>query len=148
MDTSRVEIRGVVLTDESARSKWRTWDDPHAVPIGRSKHFAGGLALATAPDEWIVIGDQPEADSVDLTHVRAAIRVSGPGARHLLTHVCALDLSDLMTPDGSAARTLLAGVATELVRDDVDGSAAYLLLMSRSFARSIWERLVDVAERL
>lgn len=100
------------------------------------------MAFGVSPGEWIVIGGRPDGnDVVDLTHVRGAFRLTGTGARSVLEHVCALDLSDAMTPDGAAARTLVAGVATELVRDDAAGEPSYLLLMSRSFARSVWERL-------
>jgi heterotetrameric sarcosine oxidase gamma subunit len=148
VNDSRMEIGSVVLTDESAQYKWRTWVDPGGVALGRCRHVSDDLVLAVAPNEWIVIGHEPAGDVVDLTHARAMIRVTGLSARYLLTHVCALDLGDLMTPDGSAARTLVAGVPTELVRDDAEGDPAYLLLMSRSFARSVWDRLVDVAGRL
>ncbi len=139
----------VVLADESAAAKWRVWEGIASVPVGRARRTPLGLALAVAPDEWIVLGDRPEGvAAVDLTHVRAAIRMTGPMARSVLEHLCALDLSDDMTPHGAAARTLVAGVATEVVRDDVDGSLSYLLLMSRSFALHVWERLAQVAAGL
>ena len=141
------EIGGVTLTDDSATPKWRTWTDP-GVPIGRAVRSGDTLALAVAPGEWIAVGGKAPDDAVDLSHVRAMYRLAGPDARLLLSHVCALDLGDLMTPNGSAARTLVAGVATELVRDDTGDEVSYLLLMSRSFAHSVWERLTEVAERL
>ncbi len=137
------ELPGVRITDESTLAKWRTWDDP-GVPLGKARRDGDTVVLAVAPGEWLVLGERPGGDAVDLTHVRAAIRLTGPGARRLLEHVCALDLSDAMTPDGAAARTLVAGVATELVRDDRDGEASYLLLMSRSFAQAVWGRLTTL----
>ncbi len=137
-----VDLPGVRLTDESDLPKWRTWTDP-GVPLGRAAARPdGGLALAVAPGEWILLGGGPGEEAVDLTHVRAALRLTGPGARPLLERVCALDLSDEMTPDGAAARTLVAGVATEIARTDRDGQPSYLLLMSRSFAAAVHERLV------
>jgi len=147
VDGAQVTVDSVVFTDESNQTKWRTWDDQET-PIGRARRTSGTLIFAVAPSEWMVIGSKPEDTAIDLTHVRAMIRVSGIGSRRLMTHVCALDLSDSMTPNGSAARTLLAGVATELVRDDNGDELSYLLLMSRSFARSVWDRLVALAERL
>lgn len=133
------------LTDESATAKWRTWTDRLAVGIGRADTGDGILAFSVAPGEWIEVGgSEVPVDGVDMTHVRAMLRLTGPGARRVLEHVCALDLSDLMTPNRAAARTLVAGVATELVRDDADGELSYLLLVSRSFARHVWDRLVAV----
>lgn len=143
-----IVIGAVALTDESGVGKWRTWTDPGGVPIGRSRRAGDSLVMAVAPSEWIVVGPHPGGDVADLTHVRASIRVSGAGARELLSYVCALDLGDRMTPTGSAARTLVAGVATELVRDDQDDDISYLLMMSRSFARSVWDRLCEVASQL
>lgn len=134
------------MSDESRLGKWRVWENPHGVTLGTAHRDSGSLVFAVSPGEWIVIGDRPDLDEVvDMTHVRAALRLTGAGARSLLEHVCALDLSDSMTPDGAAARTLVAGVATEIIRDDVAGEPSYLLLMSRSFARSVWDRLEAAA---
>ena len=104
------------------------------------------MALSVAPGEWIELGagDAPE-DGVDITHVRAMLRLSGPGASDALSYLCALDLSDTMTPNGAAARTLVADVATELIRDDQGDEPSYVLLVSRSFATHLWERLQAVA---
>lgn len=136
-----VEVSGARLTDETAITKWQVWSDDWSVPLGKAKRHNDRLVFSISPGEWIVIGGDAPADPADLTHVRAMFRLTGSGARALLEHVCALDLGDRMTPDHAAARTLLAGVATELVRDDLDGEPSYLLLMSRSFARSVWDRL-------
>lgn len=132
------------LSDESAAPKWRTWDDRWSVPVGRARSIEDRLVLSISPGEWIVIGATPAPDAVELTHVRAMFRLSGSGARAILEHVCAIDLGDQMTPNRAAARTLVAGVATELVRDDVGDEPSYLLLMSRSYARAVWDRLVSV----
>ncbi len=132
------------LTDESAAPKWRIWEDLWPVPLGRSQQVEDGLVFSISPGEWMVVGGPPPAGAVDLTHVRAMFRLTGPGARTILEHVCALDLSDPITPDRAAARTLVAGVATELVRDDIRGELSYLLLLSRSFARHTWDRLVAI----
>lgn len=136
------------LRDVSHLAKWRIWEGDSEVALGTAHHQGGSLVVAVAPGEWMVIGDKPNVDEViDMTHVRAAVRLTGVGARSLLECVCALDLSESMTPNGAAARTLVAGVATELIRDDVAGEPSYLLLMSRSFARSVWDRLEEAASQ-
>lgn len=143
-----VELGSCRLRDESHLTKWRIWEGASEVALGTARHQGGSLVVAVSPGEWMVIGDKPNVDDVvDMTHVRAALRLTGAGARSLLEHVCSLDLSDSMTPNGAAARTLVAGVATELIRDDVTGELSYLLLMSRSFARSVWERLEAAPSR-
>ncbi len=145
--TPRVELAGVAISDESALPKWRTWADQGA-PLGRAARRGDALTMAVAPGEWLVLGDRPDGDAVDLTHVRAALRLTGPAARRLLEHVCGIDLDDDFTPDGAAARTLVAGVATELVRDDQDGEPSYLLLMSRSYAMWVHAHLLETAAHI
>lgn len=141
-----VERDGVRLTDESRAPKWRTWEG--SAPLGRALPGDRGLEFSISPGEWIVVGAEPgSAGAVDLTHVRAMFRLGGTRARDVLEHVCAIDLSDQMTPDLAAARTLVAGVATEVVRSDDGGEPSYLLLMSRSFARHVWDRLVAAGSR-
>ncbi len=141
---SAVDLGVARLSDESAAPKWRIWADHWSVPLGRAARAEDRLVFSISPGEWIAIGGPAPPDAVDLTHVRAMFRLTGPGARSTLEHVCAIDLSDQLTPHGAAARTLVAGVATEIVRDDVDGAPSYLLLMSRSFARAVWDRLIAV----
>lgn len=136
------------LSDESETQRWRVWEDAWSVPLGRSRRAENRLVFSISPAEWIVVGKRPaNTDAVDLTHVRAMFRLSGTGARRVLEHVCAIDLGDEMTPNGGAARTPVAGVPTELVRDDTDQVPSYLLLMSRSFARYVWDRLVAVGRQ-
>ena len=143
LGSGEVRFTGLKITDESATAKWRVWDDVAGVPMGRWARSGGSVVLCTSPGEWMVLGDRPAGvEAVDLTHVRSAIRVEGRRSPLALSHVCALDLSESMMPPGSAARTNVAGVATEIVRDDQDGEPSFLLLMSRSFARSVFERLV------
>ncbi len=142
-----VDLGTCRLSDESAAPKWRTWTDRHSVPIGKALPVSDGLVFSVAPGEWVEIGAGGlPPDAVDITHVRAMFRLSGAGARRALEHLCALDLSETMTPHGAAARALIAGVATELIRDDVDGELSYLLLMSRSFAQHVWGRVATVGK--
>ena len=144
MRDQEADLGSARLSDETGTAKWQGWSDEWSLPLGTSKRQDDRLVFSISPGEWIIIGGSAPAGSADLTHVRAMFRLSGPGATEVLEAVCAIDLSDQMTPNGAAARTLVAGVATELVRDDVAGERSYLLLMSRSFARAVWDRLLAV----
>jgi heterotetrameric sarcosine oxidase gamma subunit len=110
------------------------------VAAGTARRSAGSLEWSVAPGESTLMNGR---GGVDLTHVRAVFRLSGPQAAGVLAAVCALDLSDDMLPDLAAGRTSIAGVATELVRDDVEGVPSYLLLPSRSFGNYLWQVLGD-----
>lgn len=132
---------GVLLEDQTGMALVRRFSDGRRP--GTAGHGSGGLEWSTSPGELTVEGVCAEERDVDLTHVRAVFRLSGIAARSVLEKVCALDLSDDMFPAGAAGRTVVAGVVTELVRDDPDGVPSYLLVPSRSFAASLWDAVVD-----
>lgn len=121
------------LGDESAFPKWRVFAGPPAVRPGTATRMAGRLVWSVSPGEWTVVGGRPDGEAVDLTHVRAMFRLTGSEAARCLAKLCALDLGDDMFPNRAAARTLVAEVATELVRDDLEDGRSYLILPSRSF---------------
>jgi sarcosine oxidase gamma subunit len=125
-------VAELILTDLSPTPKWRVFDGYH-LPPGAAKGHGEGLVWSTSPGEWTVLGDQPPRETVDLTHVRAMFRLTGDDAATLINRICSLDLTDGMFPNGGAARTLLAGVATEIIRDDQDDDPSYLLVPSSSY---------------
>lgn len=136
------------------------------VPFGRTTRteVAGVgrvLVVGAGPGEWIVLGpvgtgtrllgDLHErlaatgefASAVDVTHGRALVRLHGPDARRTLAKVCGIDLDDRTTPDGSALRTSVARIVTDLVRDDRDGELSYLLHCERSSGQFLADMLLD-----
>lgn len=132
------------------------------------------LVVGSGPGEWLVLGAPgthaaiseqlgrlaerlttgPSGDSgelvtvVDLTHGRALMRLTGPAAIELLARECAVDLSDVACPDGSALRTAVAGLATDVVRDDRDGTPSYLLHCERSSGQYLFDALLDTGTEL
>jgi sarcosine oxidase, subunit gamma len=119
------------------------------------------LVVGAGPGEWIVMGPVGSgtallgdlhgrlgasgefASAVDITHGRALLRLHGPDARRTLAKVCGIDLGDGSTPDGSALRTSVARIVTDLVRDDRDGELSYLLHCERSSGQFLAEMLLD-----
>lgn len=132
----------LTITDVSTTPKWRVFDGYHLAP-GTSKGHGDDLVWSVGPGEWTVLGERPDRESVDLTHVRAMFRLTGDDAARLINRVCGLDLTDGMFPTGAVARTLFAGVATELVRDDLDGARSYLIVPSSSFKTYIQDVIED-----
>ncbi|HEX6147935.1 MAG TPA: hypothetical protein VF083_14250 [Acidimicrobiia bacterium] len=132
----------LIIEDLSHVPKWRVFAGSNVRP-GTSTGMEGELVWSVSPDEWTILGTRPQGDVVDLTHVRSMFRLTGARAADLLNRICALDFSDGMFPSGSAGRTLVAGVVTELIRDDVDGVPSYLILPSSSFGRYLWGAIED-----
>lgn len=129
-----VNVGGLTLSDLSLEGKWRVFGGYEEVTPGAVRRDGDILVWSVSPGEWTVLGARPPYEPVvDLTHVRAMFRLTGAGAARALSTVCALDLGDHMFPDHAAARTLVAGVATELIRVDLDSTPSYLILPSRSF---------------
>src|SRR5206468_2362425 len=112
-------------------------------PPGAAAAVAGWLAATAAdaaPDEFVSM--------VDLTHGRALVRITGPDTAGLLARLCGADLHDDMAPGGAALRTAVAGVATDIIRDDQAGVPSYLLHCERSSGQYLFGALVSAGESL
>lgn len=135
--------------------------------FGRAVWDGDRLVTGAAPGEWLVLGPRGTAGGtvgkyrtalagvtddlvtvMDLTHGRALLRVHGPSTLSLLRRLTALDLDDRFVPDGSTLRTSVAGVVTDVVRDDVAGSPSYLLHCERSSGRYLLDTLLAAGEDL
>lgn len=138
------------------RAARQTWD-----LAGSSEDV---LLTASGPGEWLAMaapgqqvavvdwleGLAGRADElvtvVDLTHGRALVRITGERSSDLLAKECAVDLGDAVCPELSALRSAVAGVATDLVRDDREGTRSYLLHCERSSGQYLFDSLLDAGE--
>jgi sarcosine oxidase, subunit gamma len=140
------------------------------VPFGRAARDPDGpwLVVGSGPGEWLVLvppgaaapvagwlatmaaesAGEEFVSVVDLTHGRALVRVTGRDAAELLARLCGADLHDDMAPDGAALRAPVAGVATDIVRDDRAGVPSYLLHCERSSGQYLFGALVSAGESL
>jgi heterotetrameric sarcosine oxidase gamma subunit len=159
---------GVVVSDESAASKVLVKAAPDTaaarslgVPFGSSAIQVDALVLGSRPGEWTLLFEEVTSVTariatdgfvsiVDWTHSRGMLRLTGDDGARALEKVCNIDFSDHMTPDGAVLSIGVAGIGTDLVRNDVteaDGSVtrSYLLLFDRSFGQSLYDSLIDAA---
>lgn len=124
------------------------------VRYGSARRWDGALVVGSSPGEWMLLAPPGSAASVvdripgdgryvDQTHGRALIRLTGRDGPALLGKVCSIELTDHMAPDGAAIRATVAGVVTDLVRDDVAGARSYLLHCERSSGQYLFDALVD-----
>ncbi|WP_333738365.1 sarcosine oxidase subunit gamma [Streptomyces sp. IBSBF 2806] len=122
---------------------------------------AGELyVLWLGPDEWLVVGpagsrrdlerriragsgDEP-VSVTDVSAQRTTLLVSGPRARDLLAHGCALDLHPYAFGAGRCAQTTLARTQVVLVARD-DPGAGFWVLVRSSFAGYLTDWLLDAA---
>lgn len=133
------------------------------VPFGQARPGEHGtLIIGSGPDEWLLLApphslgvvtgrldmaDDDLVSVVDVTHGRALMRLSGADAHRVLAKICAIDLSDAVTPNGAGFRSSVAKVATDIIRDDVRSSDAtersYLLHCERSSGQYLFDALLD-----
>ncbi|MEU4878338.1 sarcosine oxidase subunit gamma family protein [Streptomyces sp. NPDC021608] len=132
------------------------------LPLEPNTAVRAGAArvLWLGPDEWLVVG--PAGSGRDLEHrigagggeghvsvtdvsaQRTTLLVSGPRARDLLAHGCALDLHPYAFGAGRCAQTTLARTQVVLVARD-DPGAGFWVLVRSSFAGYLTEWLLDAA---
>lgn len=124
---------------------------------GTASRRDGVLVIGSGPGEWLLLSDRKSiaeleamvpddgeywVSRVDLTHGRALMRLTGADARSLLAKCCSINFRDDVTPNGSALRTSVAVIATDIVRDDRDGVTSYLLHCERSSAQYLFDSLL------
>jgi heterotetrameric sarcosine oxidase gamma subunit len=126
------------LVAGSGPGEWFVFAPPGAAAAAAG--WLGTVAADSAPEEFVSV--------VDLTHGRALMRITGPDAADLLARLCGADLHDDMAPDGAALRSAVAGVATDIIRDDRAGVPSYLLHCERSSGQYLFGALVSAGESL
>jgi len=113
----------------------------------RALSLKKGSLLRVEPLKWWVYGastDQitPEKGAtLDLSHSRTQVRISGPAAVALLNRHLPLDLRESAFPIDSVASSVIHHVGVTLWRS----RQGYELFIPRGFALSLWEGLVDTA---
>jgi heterotetrameric sarcosine oxidase gamma subunit len=135
---------GSWLVVGSGPGEWLVLAPPGAAAAAAVADWLDTVAADSAPEEFVSV--------VDLTHGRALMRITGPDAAELMARLCGADLHDDMAPDGAALRAPVAGVATDIIRDDirVDGAGvpSYLLHCERSSGQYLFGALVSAGESL
>lgn len=128
----------------------------------RDEH--GALVTGCGPGEWLVLAPPDHTEDVvaryterlqasgefvsvlAVTHGRALLRLTGESAAAALAKVCGIDLADAVTPDGTALRTSVARVVTDVVRDDQGATPSYLLHCETSSGQFLYDSLLDAGE--
>ncbi len=133
------------------------------IPFGRAaRDEHGTLIVGSGPGEWLLLAppganvavagrekEVPDEELVsvfDVTHGRALVRVTGERAPDMLAKVCGIDFSERVTPDGTAFRSSVAKLVTDVVRDDLDGERSYLLHCERSSGQYLFDALLDAGD--
>jgi sarcosine oxidase subunit gamma len=115
------------------------------------------LSVGWAPDGWLLLSETTSGNAlaarveaiaegefvsvVDVSHGHWLGRLIGPGAVAALASICAMDLSESATPNGSAFRSVAAGIPVTVIRDERGSERSYLVLCDRSYGRYLTDVL-------
>lgn len=134
--------------------------------FGRAAWTSTRLVAGSGPNEWMIFGPPGSGDetkawlagvlddtgssgrTIDQTHGRALLRVSGPATLDLLHRVTAINLDDRLVPDGAAFRTSVALVVADVVRDDIGSEPSYLIHCERSSGYYLQQSLLSAGADL
>jgi len=163
--STRTSSAALTLRDESHLTKVvvRSTDGaPVSAQLpanGSARHAGDTIQIGSAPSEWYLMAkgattaslvsglDLPGASGyaawTDVTHGRALVRLTGADSAKMLSKLCAINLADKVTPNGRAFRTSIAGVNTDIIRDDTNAGRSYLLHCERSSGQYLFDALLD-----
>ena len=109
--------------------------------------------LWLGPDAWLLVSGRAgkihellpieRGFLTDVSHGRAAFRISGPRTREMLAKGCSLDLHRRAFQAGQCAQTSLAHVGVLLHLPEAGGQ--FDLYCARSYAQHLWHWLVEAA---
>lgn len=120
-----------------------------APDAGRSVAGDTGVILRIEPLKWWLLNakvqpiDSTLGATLDLSHSRTQLRLTGPKAPTLLNRLLPLDLRDGNFRVDSVASSSMHHVGVTLWRS----SAGYELFIPRGFALSTWEVLFESAQQ-
>ena len=114
---------------------------------GASTTGDSGAMLRIEPMKWWLLGvgvpefDAEQAMTLDLSHSRSRLLISGEDAAEFLNRHFPLDLRESSFPVGSVASSATHHVGVTLWRS----AEGYELFIPRGFALSLWEGFVESA---
>ena len=114
---------------------------------GRCEVGNAGAILRVEPLKWWLLGVEAQSidttigATLDLSHSRTQLRLSGPKAAELLNRLLPIDLRDSNFRVDAVASTAMHHVGVTLWRS----TAGYELFSPRGFALSSWEVLFESA---
>ena len=130
------------------------------VRLGAAGEAGERAALWLGPDEWLLIAEGEEAETiaaaleeelesvphslVDVSHRQVALKVEGPAAARALAAGCPLDLRLRAFPVGMATRTLFDKAEIVLWRK---GEREFRVEAARSFSPWLAAALAEAASR-
>jgi glycine cleavage system aminomethyltransferase T len=124
-------------------------DISHSVKFNLRSH-SGHEAWRLAAKHYLVVGDGllvAPTGAIDVTSVYANLRLVGPESRNVLSKLTSLNLNENALPNLNCAQANLADVPGIFLRQDIGSIPAFHLLITRDYAESIWEAILDAGHQ-
>ena len=123
---------GLVDISHTAKFDLRSRSGHEAWRLGAKHYLIVGESLLVSP-----------TGAIDVTSVYAALHLAGPESRHVLGKLTSLNLNEKALPNLNCAQASLAHVPGIFLRQDIGSIPAFYLLVTRDYAESIWEAILD-----
>ena len=133
--------------------------DPVVEPLAAARKRDVSM-LWLGPDEWLVVIPDRRVERIeralrtalegqhaaltDVSHSRAILTLSGPGARAVLAKGCPLDLHPRVFGPGRCAQSRLA--KCQVLIHQSNATPTFEIYVNRSFAQYAWTWLEDAAQ--
>ncbi|PVH27319.1 sarcosine oxidase subunit gamma [Pararhodobacter oceanensis] len=141
------------LAEVSARVAQGLQEGGRAPAPGRVMALGDALMLRVEPLKyWLLSTDQPlqlpkisaeEGATLDISHARTLLSVSGPRAADLLMHYLPLDLREAAFAEGALASSAMHHVGVTLWRSGTE----FHMALPRSFAATLTDLLCQSAQQ-
>ncbi len=154
-DLSVVDLTGIPITD--VQGAVDTFMDNGPATPGDLMAIDDGLAARLTPRELYLFGLFPNAtipsqsdhDDIyltDFTHLRAALKLSGPAASEMLTKISGLDFHDSVFPNMQVKQSSAAKIKTLIARCDEADVPVYHLHLNRPLGQYFWDIVWDAGQ--
>jgi glycine cleavage system aminomethyltransferase T len=124
-------------------------DISHSAKFDAQSHY-GHESWRLGAKHFLIVGEPllvPPARAIDVTSVYATLRLFGPKSRLVLGKLTSLNLNEKALPNLTCAQASLAHVPGIFFREDIDSIPAFHLLITRDYAESIWEAILEAGHQ-
>lgn len=140
------ELLGSPLPQDCRRALTR--DDRSVFRVGPERLWLAGPAHDPLPRRIGSALPGSEAVITEIAHSRTVLRITGPGSCMLLNRGLPIDLDDAVFGPASFAQSAIHHIPVLVHRLDLEGSPAFDLYVTREYAVSFWEWLIEAAESI
>ena len=143
----KFELRGLTLTEAPAVGGgarcWRLGRSHYLVTCPLEQRDATREQLDSIRSQDVPANEPPRFYITDATSIYGSLLLAGPRSRQVLRKLADLDVTDAYLPPLGCLQTGIHHVQATVMREDVAGLPAYLLVTGREYSQWLWESVME-----